>query len=380
VASAGYSGEITPRRSIRGLDYGLLLSTAFLMGIGLMSLYSEGIAKDGLANFRRQIISTLIGIIPFLIMLRVRPTFWRRVAPALYGTSILLLLATLVLGKDAKGAQRWIDIGPLQFQPSELVKLFLILTLASFYANRHDRINHLSTFLLGFVHVAIPMALILKQPSLTAAMVLLSIWFAISLLAGVPMKFFATSVAIVAVLATAVFTVPAASNYLLQDYQKERIDGLLRGKKDKQGDDWQSVRAEIAFGVGGVTGTGFLRGEQKEGKYIPEQRNDFVFTVIGEEGGLIGTTMVLVAFGVFFWRIFLVMVSASDDFERYIVGGVFTLLAMHTIVNIAMVLHVLPVAGLWLPFMSSGGTAIWLCMGCVGLLLNIRRRERPILF
>ena len=256
----------------------------------------------------------------------------------------------------------------------------MILTLASFYANRADRINSLSTFLWGLLHVAVPMALILKQPSLTAALVLLGVWFAISLLAGVPMKFFATSLAVVALLGTAVFTVPAASKYLLHGYQEGRIKGLLRKDKDNQGDDWQSDRAEIAFGVGGLTGTGFLRGEQKQGKYIPEQRNDFVFTVIGEEGGLVGSTLVLCAYAFFFWRVFLVMVAASDDYERYIVGGIFALLATHTIVNIAMVLHLLPVAGLWLPFMSSGGTAIWLCMGCVGLLLNIRRQQRPILF
>ncbi len=380
MANVTFGNTETPSRRAARWDYGLLLATAFLLLFGLMSLYSEGLQKDGLANFRRQLISTAIGIGPFVIMLTVRPSFWRRAAPVLYGTSLLLLAATLVLGKDAKGAQRWIDIGPLQFQPSEVAKLFVILTLASFYANRADRIHSLSTFLWGLLHVAVPMALILKQPSLTAALVLLSVWFGISLLAGVPMKFFATSLAAVALLGTAVFTIPAASKYLLHGYQEDRIKGLLGKDKDKQGDDWQSDRAEIAFGVGGLTGTGFLRGEQKQGKYIPEQRNDFVFTVIGEEGGLVGSALVLCAYGFFFWRVFLVMVAASDDYERYIVGGIFALLATHTIVNIAMVLHLLPVAGLWLPFMSSGGTAIWLCMGCVGLLLNIRRQQRPILF
>jgi len=132
--------------------------------------------------------------------------------------------------------------------------------------------------------------------------------------------------------------------------------------------------------VGGVSGAGFGKGDQKHAHFIPEQQNDFIFTVIGEEGGLIGCSFVLIAFGVFLYRIWLIMVQAEDPFHRLVAAGVFGTLAFHTIVNLGMNLQLLPVVGLWLPFMSYGGTAMWLCMASVAVLLNMRTRERPVLY
>ncbi len=149
---------------------------------------------------------------------------------------------------------------------------------------------------------------------------------------------------------------------------------------DSKKGNYQTDRAEIAFGVGGVSGTGYLKGEQKMGHFIPEQNDDFIFTVIGEEGGLIGCTLVLAAYGFFFYRLWLVMFFASDPYYKMIVGGLFASLGFHMFVNIAMVLHIVPVVGLWLPFLSYGGSAMWMCMSAVALALNIRARERPILF
>jgi rod shape determining protein RodA len=166
---------------------------------------------------------------------------------------------------------------------------------------------------------------------------------------------------------------------LLHSYQRERIQSGI-SQKDAHGRDWQTYRAEIAFGVGGALGAGYLKGEQKAGHFIPEQHDDFVITVIGEEGGLIGCTMVLAAFGFFFYRIWLIMFTASEPYYRMIAAGIFAALFFHMFVNIAMVLQLVPVVGIWLPFLSYGGTAMWLCMACVGLLLNIRRREKPLLF
>jgi rod shape determining protein RodA len=372
--------SVEQRRSGPRFDGYLLLSALILLTVGLMSVYSEGVARDGGANFRRQLLNTVIGIGPFALFYSVNPKTWLRGSNLLYGLMGLILLGTLFLGKDTKGAQRWIEVGPLQFQPSEMAKLLAVLTLATFYGNRQESIQRFSTFALGFAHMAVPLALILMQPHLGAALVMLVVWFSVSLLAGVPMRYFGAAAAAAVVLVGLVFTVPSLSNKLLHGYQKDRIEGLLTKSKDTKGSNWQTDRAEIAFGVGGVYGTGFLQGQQKAGQFIPEQRNDFVFTVIGEEGGLIGCTLVLAAYGFFFYRIFLVMLNATDPFYKMVVGGIFAVIGFHTFVNIAMVLQILPVVGLWLPFLSSGGTAIWLCMACVGLLLNIRRREKPLLF
>jgi rod shape determining protein RodA len=360
------------------IDVWLILATVILLTVGFMSLYSEGITRDGGTNFRKQILNGIIGLVPFGIFASVNPRFWQRAATPIYVVNLGMLMAVLAMGKAAKGAARWIDIGPIQFQPSELAKLLVVLTLATFYAARQDRIQHISTFLLGLAHAVVPAFLIFRQPHLGAFTVVMVAWFAISLVAHVPVKYLLGIVGGVAVLVSGVLAVPSLRAKVLDDYQQKRIEGMKRN--DRQGKNWQTDRAEIAFGVGGVSGAGFGNGQQKAGHFIPEQHNDFIFTVVGEEGGLIGCTLVLAAFGFFFFRVFLIMHLATDPFYRMIAAGIFAVLGFHTFVNIAMVLQIVPVVGLWLPFLSYGGTALWLCMACVGLLLNIRRREKPLLF
>jgi rod shape determining protein RodA len=230
----------------------------------------------------------------------------------------------------------------------------------------------------SFLHILPPLLLILLQPHLGAAMVIVASWFAISIVAGVPARYLAAAGIALGLLGVTVLAVPAVSSHLLHGYQQERITGMEG--KDSKGRNWQTERAEIAFGVGGVTGAGYLNGGQKRAHFIPEQHNDFVFTIVGEEGGLVGCTLVLAAFGFFFYRIWLVMLHADDPYSRMVTAGVFAALFFHTFVNIAMVLQLVPVVGLWLPFLSYGGTALWFCMACVGLVLSVRRRERPILF
>lgn len=379
------TGSLDTRRLSAKFDGWLLLSAILLLVIGLMAIFSEGTGKgpngtNDYGNFTRQAINTLIGLVPFAIMYKVSPNFWRRTYPLWYVVMLGLLVATLFLGKDTKGAQRWIEVGPIQFQPSEFAKLLSVLTLSSWYSIRQASVHKVTTFFGSIVHIGVPVALIFKQPHLGAALVLLAAWFSISLVVGTPLRFFGTALGIFAGIAILTVAVKPVSNLVLKDYQRERIAGLLSHKKDRKGDNWQTDRAEIAFGVGGLGGTGYLKGDQKKNGFIPEQRNDFVFTVIGEEGGLVGCTLVLLAYAFFFYRIFLAMLNATDPYLRSIVAGVFTILGFHTFVNIAMVLQIVPVVGLWLPFLSSGGTAIWLCMACVGLLLNIRQRERPLLF
>jgi len=372
------SNSRTEQRRGPRIDFWLLLSSAFLVTIGLMSLYSEGVTRDNGADFRKQMMFAIIGIVPFGIFAIIHPKIWQRIANVLYGINLVALTAVLALGSRKKGAERWIELGPIQFQPSEMAKLLTVLTLAAFYAARQETIQKTSTFLLSFLHILPPLVLILLQPHLGAAMVIVVSWFAVSLVSGVPFRNLAIAFTVFFALAAAVLTIPAVSAKVLHGYQQERLNEM--GTKDSKGKNWQTERAKIAIGVGGFSGTGFLKGEQKAAHFIPEQHDDFVITVIGEEGGLVGTTMVLCAFGFFFYRIWLVMLAAGDPFYKMIGGGIFAALFFHTFVNIAMVLQIVPVVGLWLPFLSYGGTALWLCMACVGLMLNIRRRERPLLF
>jgi len=357
------------------MDWLLIVATLLLIVIGMMSLYSEGYTHDGDSNFRKQLVNTAIGVVPFSIFAFIAPHIWRRFVNVIYVVNVLTLLAVFVVGAHKKGAERWIPVGPIQFQPSEMAKILTILSLAAFYANRQNSIQKPSTFWLGFLHISVPLVLVLMQPQLGATLVILVCWVAISLVAGVPVKFFAYIAATALILggALAVF-----HGQLLHSYQWSRITGFFN--HDAKGKSYQTDQAEIAFAEGGLTGVGFLRGERKAGHFIPEQHDDFIFTVMGEEGGLVGCTLVLAAYGFFFYRLWLVMFQATDPYYKMIVGGLFAALSFHTFVNIAMVLHILPVVGLWLPFLSYGGTAMWMCMSSVGLALNIRRRERPLLF
>jgi rod shape determining protein RodA len=291
------------------------------------------------------------------------------------------LVAVLVRGNTLNGAERWISIAGFQFQPSEMSKIFIVLTLATFYASRQDRIKTFGTFALGALHVFVPVLLIMKQPHLGASLLLLSVWVALSLVAGVSPKYMLLAIGSLAILTTLVFKSPSVRHVVITDYQWERVTGLLgietKGKtlSDKQ---LQVRMASYAFANGGIGGTGYLKGEAK--KRVPFVSTDFIFACVGEEFGMIGCLALLGVFGMFFYRIWLGMLSAADLYYQLIMAGILTIFGFHLIVNAGMVLGVLPVVGMWLPFMSYGGTAIWLCMSLVGLALNVRARERAVLF
>lgn len=339
------------------------------MGLGLLSLASFGVHKDNGVFLHKQMLNIAIGLIPATAFATIPPRTWIKAAPWLYGINILCLVAIFRVGAQINGSARWIEIAHIRFEPSEMAKLVTILTLASFYAMRQDKIKDLSTFLLGLLHVGVPMILILKQPHVGGALVILAIWAAISLVSNVPIRYIAVTGALFGLLVVGLFAFPKVF-FGSQDYHSTRFLTL--------GTDMQTDAAREAFGVGGVSGTGFAKGEQ--GSMIPEQQTDFIFTIPGEELGLIGCTLALATFGLLFYRIWLVMLHAEDVFCRMIVTGILGVLAFHTFVNLFMITQMLPVIGLWLPFMSYGGTAMWLCMSGVALVMNIRSRESPILF
>lgn len=339
-----------------------------------MSLYSIDHGSEGSRHFSRQLLRLGIGIVPFAFFFFVRPSFLLRYANVLYVVNALLLVLVLAMGSSGGGAQRWLNLGPIEFQPSEMSKILTVITLAAFYAKRHEEVNRLSTFLLSIVHIGLPLMLIFKQPHFGASLVVLVAWLGVSVSAGLKARYLIGSVGVAAALVGGAVLIPG----VLKDYQVERLHALFGGSE--QDERFQIMRAQMAFASGGVTGVGFLKGEFNLPGFVPAQHTDFIFTVIGEEGGLVGCGLVLVAFGFFFFRVWRISMRADDPFYRMIGAGLFSVLAFHTIVNLGMNLELLPVVGLWLPFMSYGGTAIWLCLGSLGLLLNLDRRARPILF
>lgn len=370
---------ISGREQELRFDAWLMISALFLLGFGLSSLYSQGHYTGSEAFFKKQLFYIVLGVVPAAVFAFTDPHIWKRAAPILYGLNCLTLLAVLVVGKHINGSERWIDLGPVQFQPSEMAKLLTVLTLSAYYSNNADRITEARVFFTGLGHIAIPMVLILKQPHFGAATVIFVIWISVSLAARIPWKYIAgTLVAIVAVVGLALY-LPQRVN-LFHDYHEKRLQAFVgnAAQTGSKGILYQTERAKIAFGVGGVVGAGFDKGTQ--GSYIPEQETDFIFTVPGEELGLIGCTLLLVGYAALFLRISLFSITTRDDFYRMVSSGIVGLLAFHTFVNLAMVTQLIPVIGLWLPFMSYGGTAIWLCMSAIALVLNMRSRDVGQLF
>jgi rod shape determining protein RodA len=357
------------RTGVRHFDWLLLLATIILIVFGFVALYSVN-GRVGGAIFKKQMAMAAVGLAPFAVFYFVDPQWWRKVAKALYALNLVVLSAVLFFGASTNGAQRWIDLKFMQFQPSEMAKLLTVLTLASFLAARSASIGKLSTFILSFIHIAIPAFLIAKQPHYGGALVLVVVWLCVCTAGQVPAKYILASLVLLVAGAIAATQIPGA----LHGYHLKRLQAMQQ--EDIQGASYQQDRAKIALGVGGLSGAGFLNGRQS----LPEQETDFIFTVIGEEFGLVGSTLVLAAFGFFFYRIWLVMLRAAEPYYRMLAAGVLGVLAIHTLVNLGMVLQLLPVVGLWLPFMSAGGTALWLCMASVGLLLRVRTKEKPILF
>ncbi len=204
------------------------------------------------------------------------------------------------------------------------------------------------------------------QPHLGGAVALIVIWAVVSIYAGVPWKYFIFAGSLLAALMSFAWFTPG----VLSDYQHKRVYDFIN--PDPKAGGYQATRSIIAIGSGGLAGAGYLKGDQKAAQYIPEQHNDFVFSVIGEEGGLIGSTLVIGFFSFFFYRVWLVGFRTQNAMDRMVVGGLFGVLVFHTVVNLGMVLQLTPVVGLWLPFLSAGGTALWTCMAAVGILDNIR--------
>ncbi len=363
-----------------GIDWWLVLAAALLTTIGLAAIFSSGYG-DSLKEFKKQIMYIAMGCVPMAIFGFCHPRLWAKGATVIYLFNLFLLVLVLAMGHHKNGAERWIGVAGFEFQPSELSKIFIVLTLASFYAARQDRIKEFSTFALGALHVFVPVLLILKQPHLGASLLILTVWVAMSLVAGVSPKYMFLVIGTFLVLSTLVFKFPSVRSHIIKQYQWERIMGLLgieTGNKKISDMKYQTDVASYAFANGGIAGTGYLKGEIK--RKVPFVSTDFIWSLVGEEFGLLGCLCILGIFALLFYRIWLGMLNAADLYYQLIMGGILTVLGFHTIVNAGMVLGFFPVVGLWAPFLSYGGSAIWLCMSLVALALNIRSKERAVLF
>jgi rod shape determining protein RodA len=360
------------RRLFVNFDWMLLLVVLGISLIGLLNIYSTGFnqvyAKQEFL-YVKQIQWIIIGLLFMTAAFCVDYRFVSRYAYLIYGFSILLLLFVFFYGYATRGSQRWIMFGGFSFQPSELVKLTLILALAKYFDhNRSKEIYRLRDLGVPFLITLVPFLLILKQPDLGTAMVLMIIFCSLTLFIGVQWKSLAWSALVGLVL------IPAGW-FLLKDYQKDRIMTFINPEGDPLGAGYHVIQSIIAIGSGGVTGKGFLKGTQTQLRFLPERHTDFVFSVFAEEWGFLGGMVLLILFmSLILWGLKIAL-HARDYIGTLIAVGITALIFWEVFINIGMVLGVLPVVGIPLPFLSYGGSSMVILMTCVGLLMNVSMRR-----
>jgi len=339
--------------------------------IGLGQIYSTTSPAGGGASsiFYTQIWAILLGSIALVVALSVDYRSLADKSHFIYIAIVLLLMGVLAFGVIRGGSRRWIDLGPLNLQPSEFAKATLALVLAKFFGESRRGVITRVDFAIAAAIVALPLLLIAQQPDLGTAVTLVPVLFAVAFVAGMPMRIFGI-LAIVGLLAA-----PIAWKFALQDYQKERISTFVNPSQDARGAGYQQIQARITVGSGGPFGKGFKGGTQGQLRFLPVAHNDFIFSALAEEHGFVG---VVVALGLYLFVILRSLEAAKlakDRLGAYLVLGVLASFTFQVIYNITMSAGLAPVKGLTLPLMSYGGSSMIATLAGFGLILNVRMRR-----
>jgi len=345
------------------VNWVLVLLLSLLCGAGLLMLYSAGGgAADPWAT--RQALRFAVCLVLLLIVALVDIRFWYRMAYPIYGGALLLLAAVEVAGSIGMGAQRWIDFQVFQLQPSEVMKIALVLGLARyFHALAPEDTGKPARLIVPLLLVMVPVGLVLKQPDLGTAGMLLAAGGAVFFCAGVRYWMFGV------VLMLAAAAIPVAWD-LLHDYQRARILTFLDPESDPLNSGYHILQSKIALGAGGIWGQGFMQGTQSHLSFLPEKQTDFIFTMLAEEFGLVGTLALLGLYTLVLAYGFAIAFSARSQFARLLVLGITVNLFLYVFINIAMVTGLIPVVGVPLPLISYGGTAMLAVMVSYGLAIS----------
>ena len=349
---------------IRGLSWGLVLLISAIAAIGLAMLYS---AANGHLHpwAARRMVRFAAALVLMIAAALVDLRHWFRSAYWIYAGALLLVLAVSLHGTIGMGARRWIDIGGFELQPSEIMKIALILALARyFHGLRAEDAGRLRYLVAPALLVAVPTVLVLKQPDFGTAMMLSAAGAALFFLSGIPLRIFLASGAAVAVAAPFGWS-------MLRGYQKSRLYTFLNPGSDPLGAGYHILQSKIALGSGGLFGKGFLHGTQSHLSFLPERQTDFIFTMIAEEFGLIGGLTLLALYVVTIAYAFAIALRSRSRFGRLLGLGVAVNFFLYAFINTAMVMGLIPVVGVPLPLISYGGTALMTVMLGFGLLLNV---------
>ncbi|MDR2851537.1 MAG: rod shape-determining protein RodA [Burkholderiaceae bacterium] len=370
-----FIGRIAP--IFRGFDPLLILAVCLLMGIGLITMYSAGYDYGAGNRFSDQSRNVLFACGIMFVLAQVSPQQLMRIAVPLYTVGVALLIAVAIFGITKKGARRWVNIGVV-IQPSEILKIAVPLMLAWWFQRREGQLRPLD-FAVATVLLAVPVGLIIKQPDLGTALLVLMAGLAVLFFAGLSWKLVAPPVLAI-VIAVGVLVgfesklcADEFSWHVVRNYQKQRVCTLMDPTKDPLGKGFHVIQSMVAIGAGGVKGKGFMQGTQTHLDFIPERTTDFVFAAYAEEFGLVGNISLIVLFIFLIFRALAIAQKAVTLFARLLGGAVGMSLFTYAFVNMGMVSGILPVVGVPLPFISYGGTAMITLGLTLGILMSIAR-------
>jgi len=368
------------RRLIRNFDWVTLSLIIIISTIGIMTIFGatrSPIDAEMPSFYIKQIYWLIVSTIVLSAFVSFDYIWLNRFAYPLYGLGLCLLFLVLVLGKTGMGAQRWLNLGIFSFQPSEAFKLIYIITLSRYLSGIPGRIG-LVTLLKGFLLVVvIPVGMIMKQPDLGTALILLIVFLLLTITKGLEKK------VMVLVLLLSLISIPFLGNIFwegLKDYQKNRLVVFLEPDVDPSGIGYHITQSKVAVGSGEIIGKGYLKGTQGPFRFLPEKHTDFIFAVFAEEWGFAGSIFLLFLYLSFILRGIDTARKAKDEFGRLLATGISFMFTVYFFVNIGMTLGITPVVGVPLPFMSYGGTALLTNFIAAGMLINVRIRRFELFY
>ncbi len=365
------------RRSFRNIDFWMIFSTLALVGIGILMIGSathiNTPSEERYWFVQRQGMFAVINFVLILVMLRFDYRILWPLGNLLYGINLLMLIAVMFVGQSALGAQRWIQLGPITIQPSEFAKLIMIISLAHLLDSREEKMKSVWDLLPVGAFVIVPFLLVLKQPDLGTSLVFLAILLGMVFVAGIDGKL------LLKILGLGAACMPAFW-FFLKDYQKSRLTVFLDPNVDPLGAGYHIIQSKIAIGSGQLFGKGLFAGSQSQLNFLPENHTDFIFAVIGEELGFVGSIVILALYFLLLYRGVKTAQNARDKFGTLLAAGITSMMAFHVMVNIGMTIGIMPVTGIPLPFMSYGVSALTTNLISVGILLNIQSRQQKLMF
>jgi rod shape determining protein RodA len=358
----------------RAFDLQLATYAALLVAIGLVMGYTNS-AQNGASpldpgsTFTRGLMWAGIAGLTFIVSSAFDYRWLKTLSWPVYALQIALLVITLAIGDGVGNSARWITLGPLTFQFSELAKVLMIIVLANYLATRQLRLDSLRTVLGACVLVIPPWVLVMLQPDLGTSLVFIGILAGMLWMSGASVKWLATLTAAV------IAMIPIAWTYILRDYQKERLTSFLNPTPDISDSGYQLYQSQIAVGSGGWFGRGLTNGTQAQGDFLPVQTTDFVFSVLAEELGFVGAMVLFVLFALLLWRVLVAGWRSRDPFGTLFASGIASMVLFQLFVNVGMVMGIMPITGIPLPFVTHGGASLVSIAIGLGILQSINIRQ-----